>query len=49
MGGTHCESALYGYFQNNKKARVFLAAGNHVKTYTDVLYRFHLIYGKSTE
>ena len=19
MGGTHCESALYGYFQNNKR------------------------------
>ena len=49
MGGTHCQSAMYHYLQNDKKTCILLAVGNHAKAYTDVSYRFHLVYGKSTE
>ena len=47
--------AIYRWFftpflsQNDKKTRFFLAAGNHAKAYANVLYRSHLVYGKSTE
>ncbi|MBF1621497.1 MAG: hypothetical protein HXO41_01455, partial [Prevotella sp.] len=38
MGGTHCQSALYRYLQNDKKTRILLAAGNHAEAHTDVLH-----------
>ena len=44
MGSTHSQSTLYRFLQNDKKTRLFLAAGNHAKAYADVLYRSHLVY-----
>ena len=38
MGGTHCQSALYRYLQNDKKTRILLAAGNNAEAHTDVLH-----------
>ena len=41
--------SVYSYWQNDKKACIFLTISNFAKAYTDVLHRLHLIYGKSTE